>query len=557
MGVWYKPSQKEIDAVKQYSKDIYVKVELLSRELKVQGTIEGNMVSDNFTIDSESKQRRTYSCELCVTDSTFLVGEDKKIWIDKYIRVYYGIKSLRTKEVIWWLLGTFTYLNANYRYSSTENNLSLSCADMMANFDGTKNGQIVVERVTDYSTAETYNSTTGYKFVINQGEKIKKAIISLVKNAGIKSYQIEDYPIDRDIIPYDLEYTNSLTYNDVWNDICELYPGWEYFFDEYGKFIWRRIPSGGSGSDNERIVLDNTLIDPLIVDESISDNFTGIYNVTEVWGQMLELDSKGDRYTNTSTYDSSTNTYSIHLNLIPKSGKTQEDWNKIETFFDHLDRIAFMVKSTNNAANPKVKITGDVIGSDNQVIGHASLPAMTIVRDGGAILAKNYLLSDIDANQTIYVFTYRNEYTKENGVGKWINVLSLNGKTQCFGRYEEKSKDCPFSTTRLGYQIVQRKNFDKLIADDLCYNQAQYETYKASQMMETIDLTMIIIPWLDVNQKVAYVMQNAENRGSQLANKNKIPQYIIKNISWNTFDGTMKLTMYRFQKDLEFVKKKK
>lgn len=552
MGVWYAPSQAEILAVRQHAKDIYIRIELLNREMKIQDTIEGNMISDNFTIDSESKQRRTYSCELHVSDSSFLLGEDKKIWIDKYIRVYYGIKSIRYKKIIWWLLGTFTYLNANYRYSGTENNLSLSCGDMMANFDGTKNGQIAVKREADFTTIEKWNSTTGYKFQINAGTKIKTAIISLLKNAGITSYQVEDYPNGRDIIPYDLEYTNSLTYNDVWNDIAELYPGWEYFFDEYGKFIWRRIPSGGSGSDNERIMLSNDLVDELYVDESISDNFTGIYNVTEVWGKTLELDSQGDRYANNSSYNSSTNTYTITLDLIPKSGKTQADYNKISTFFDNLDKIAILIRAKNTADRPKIKINGNVIGENNQVIGHASLPEMYIVNDDGTYVKKNHFLNDVDYHESIYVFTYRQNY------GTTLkDILYLNGQTQCFGRYEERSMDCPFSVPRLGYEIIQRKNYEKLWSDDLCYNQAEYDTYQTTQMQETIELTMIIIPWIDVSQKVSYLTQNAEDRLSRLANKDTIPQYIIKSVNWSSFDGTMRVSMYRFRPDLEFVKKKK
>lgn len=550
MSVWYSPSQVEIQAVKQHAKDIYIKIELLNRELKIQDTIEGNMISDNFTIDSESKQRRTYSCEMCVSDSSFLLGEDKKIWIDKYIRVYYGIRSTRYREVVWWILGTFTYLNANYRYSATDNTLSLSCGDMMADFDGTKNGQITVKRDANYTTIETWNSTAGYKFLIEAGTKIKTAIIALLKNAGITSYQVEDYPNGRDIIPYDLEYTNALTYNDVWTDIAELYPGYEYFFDEYGKFIWRRIPSGGSGADNERIMLSNELIDEIFVDESVSDDFTGIYNVTEVWGKTLELDAQGDRYANTSTYNSSANTYTITLDLIPKSGQT--NYNKIETFFDNLDKIAVYINAKNTADSPKLVIKGNVKGQDNQTIATTTLPAMYMINDDGTYVKKNKFLQGNNVTGSIYVFTYRQNY------GTTLqNVVYLNGQTQCYGRYEEKSSDCPFSTTRLGYEIVQRKNYEKLWSDDLCYNQAEYDTYQTTQMKETIELNMVIIPWIDVSQKVSYLTQNAEDRLSRLADKDKIPQYIIKSVSWSSFEGTMRLTMYRFRPDLEFVKYKK
>lgn len=547
MSVWYKPSETEMKTVLQHSKDIFVKVELLSRDLSLQGTLEGNMISDSFTIDSESKQRRTYSCDLYVSDSTFLVGDDKKIWIDKYVRIYYGIKNTRTKDIVWWIIGTFTYLNANYKYSGTDNTLSLSCADMMANFDGTKNGQITVDRDANFTTIETYNSTTGYKFLIEAGEKIKDSIIALLENAGITSYQIEDYPNGRDVVPYDLEYSDALTYNDVWNDLCELYPGWEYYFDENGKFIWRRIPTGGSGTDNERIVLTNELLDQLYIDENVSDQFTGIYNVTEVWGRTLDLDSQGDRYANSSTYNASTNTYTITLDLIPK--KIGENYNKIEGFFDNLDKIAILISAKNTRDGAKVQIRGNIKGADNQTIATTVLPAMPIINDDGTPLKANHFLQGQGVTSSIYVFTYRQNYGTN-----LQNVLYLNGQTQCFGRYEETDETCPFSTTRLGYEIVQRKNYDKLWSDDLCWNQAEYDTYQTTQMQETIELTTVIIPWIDVSQKVSYLMQQAEDREARLAQGTDIPEYITKSISWSTFDGTMRMVMYRFRPSLEFVR---
>ena len=546
MSVWYKPSETEVKTILQHSKDIYIKVELLNRDLTLQDTLEGNMINDSFTIDSESKQRRTYSCDMYVSDATFLVGEDKKIWIDKYIRVYYGIKNSRIRDVVWWVIGTFTYLNANYKYSGTDNTLSLSCADMMANFDGTKNGQITVTRDTDFATIETYNATTGYKFLIPAGTPIKQAVISLLTNAKITEYQIEDYPEGRDVIPYDLEYTNSLTYNDVWNDICELYPGWEYYFDEMGKFIWRRIPTGGSGADNERIMMTNELIDKLYVDESVSDNFTGIYNVTEVWGKTLDLDAQGDRYASSSSYNASTNTYTVTIDLIPKhlDGK----YDKIEYFFDNLDKIAVNISAKNVADKPKLVIKGNVKGENNQTIATTTLPSMDMINDDGSYVKANTFLKGNISN-SIYVFTYRQNYGTQ-----LQNVLYLNGQTQCFGRYEETSEDCPFSTTRLGYQIVNRKNYEKLWSDDLCLNQAEYDTYQTTQMQETVELTTVIIPWIDVSQKVSYIMQQAEDREARLASGTDIPEYIIKSISWSSFDGTMRIVMYRFRPSLEFVK---
>lgn len=99
------------------------------------------------------------------------IGEIKEFGFDKYIRVYYGITPVRQTEPKWWLIGTFTYIDVNYVYSETENQLSLTCGDLMADYDGTKNGQMV-----------------GYSLKIPAGEDIRKSILAILKDA--KNYKL-------------------------------------------------------------------------------------------------------------------------------------------------------------------------------------------------------------------------------------------------------------------------------------------------------------------------------------------------------------------------------
>ena len=63
-------------------------------------------------------------------------------------------------------------------------------------------------------------------------------------------------------------------------------------------------------------------------------------------------------------------------------------------------------------------------------------------------------------------------------------------------------------------------------------------------MKDTINLTMVIVPWLEVNQKVSFT--------SKLTGVTE--QYMISNISWSTLDGTMTMSMYKFLEDFEYVK---
>lgn len=478
------PTAMDFDILRQKHKEIYVKIELLNKQFKIIDVITGNPLSDSFTMDSSALKRRTYKCDLHVSDSSFLIGEDKKIWIDKYIRIHYGIKSIRTQEIVWYLIGTFTYADANYQYSSTVNTLSLSCDDLMADYDGTKNGEI-----------------DGYALTIPAGEDIRSSIIALLKEAGITKYNVEDIQKE---IPYALEFTDSKTYCDVWMKICELYDSWEFFFDADGTFIWRQIPTGY----HDACVLDSAILKDLVIDEQSSYSFSDIYNVTEVWGKVLEL-GEDDRYCYEGvTYEN--NIYKITLT----------DVNSLDDI-NHLTKIAIKVP-TANKADAKVQIN--------------SLSPIPLVTDGGEILPENALTAG-----TTYVFMYRRTLGE-----KIQNALYLLGQYQAYGIYKETNPDCPFSVQNLGYEILHRANYDNLYSDELCYNQAEYETYQTTALLDTITLNCIYIPWLDVNQKIEYTSSTT----------GLISQYIIKSISWSTLDGTMNMTLYRFLESFSYVKNK-
>ena len=541
----YIPTDDEIKLVTQSTKDVYVKIELLNKDLSFAGTtFEGNLISDNFSMDGESHQRRSYNCELFVKNFSFLVGYDKKIWINKYIRVYYGIKSLIKRKnlidqkpygflennVYYWLIGTFTYVNVEYNFTGTDNTLSLTCADIMADFDGTKNGQITVDKPTAISSKDSINQT-GYSVKIPAGQDMYDTIVALLDNAGIGETRRQIQMSQGDIqIPHTIEHTDGVTYNDVWQelcDLCEVSNKWEYFFDVDGTFIWRKCPSGGSGADNERVILDNTVLDKIFVSEQTSVDFSTIYNVTEVWGKSILLENE-DRYASECTY--SNGVYSITLNLEKKDRDIPSGYeDKIIAYLDNLERIGILIPSTNTTDITKIKI-------DN-------FPAMTICDSSGTPIGKNRLKAN-----TVYVFSYRWSNSLEI-----VDTMYLMGATQPYGRYEETSEDCPFSTTNLGYQIVQRINDEGYEYDDMCYNKAQYMTYSSTQMMDTITLQTLMIPWLDCNQKIRYVSQYVEDRKSKLADVDNAPLYIIKSISWSTLDGTMSMTLYRFVPTLAYV----
>lgn len=496
----YIATQADFDLLKQSIQEIHVKIELCNKKFDVLDSLEGIVLSDNFSQTSGSLQRRSYQCDFHVTNASFFIGHDKKIWLNKRLKVYYGIRSLQTDEMIWYLIGTYIYVDVKYSYTAVDHTVSITCADLMAEYDGTLNGQPGKFDAQDAAAPGIQN------LLIPAGENIRSAVIAVLHQADISNYLIED--IEK-VVPYDLEFNTGVTYAEIWKQLCELYASWEYFFDTDGTFIWRKIPTGL----DEPVILSNALLKELLIDENVSCSFSGIYNVTEVWGKVLELE-QDDRYTDTSAY--SGNVYQVHLS-------DYSSWDSINS----LTKFAVKICSDNLEA-PQFSVNG-----------YSAIP----IYDGdGLPLAAGTLKAN-----TIYVFRYRRINITSSTV---ISALYLLGQFQCYGKYVEDSKECPFSVTNLGYEIRQSLDYESLSDDAACCSQAEYLTYTTTAMMDTISLTTMVIPWLEVNSKIEYIPISSDNPGES-------SQYIVKDLSWSTGEGTMTMTLYKFQESFSYVYKRK
>lgn len=325
-------TQSDRDIVQQNVKEVFVKVELLNKNYKVVDVLEGYLISDSFTIDANSSIRRTYNMDLVITDSSLLIDSDKKIWMDKYIRPYVGYKNLRTKEIQWYLKGTFVMLDSSYSYDQTTNELSLSCSDLMSELNGERNGIII-------------DSTT-----IKEGEYAREVITDILKEANITKYIIKD--MDGIEIPHELEFDVNQTYFDMLNTIVELFSYFEMFFDLDGTFIIQKIPH----QDADMIVIDSGFLAPLVISESINTSFKDVYNKVKVWGQSLETDFS----TSVCTYYS--NVYNATMGTV--------------TSLDNFTKYAIYISDTNQAdAKLNINNLGALYITDDK---GKNLPANTV-----------------------------------------------------------------------------------------------------------------------------------------------------------------------------------
>lgn len=465
----YYPTQADINLLLQSSKHIYCRVELLNKNLMVIESLEGNLTSDSYNNDSTSNIRRTYDCTLEVTDSTFNLGKNKKIWFDKYIRPYVGIYSLREKQVIWYLKGTFSTATATYKYDSHSNTLSLQCSDLMCMLTGDIDGK-----------------QTGLGFKIDIGEDIRTSIIGILSQFKFYKYQIPDL---KRTIPSGIDFSAGATAFEIITELMQFCPNYEFFFDLDGTFIIQRIPCYTNDTD----ILDASLFEKLLISE---DNYTLNFtakNCIELWGKTYS-ESSVDRYTSNCTYSGN-----IYTALF-------------DNFTVLKDSMIIQIKiPATNQAGFKIKLN--------------NLGTLTVFDDYERNIKEGVLEPATD-----YTFMYRQ------------SKLYLLGQTNIHAICKNESPDSPFSIENVGkelWDVLSGNEYENTMSETLAKERAMYECYYKSNLNESLSLTLVDIPWLDVNQKITYLLKST----------NQSYRWMINSISGETLSGQCSVSFSRFYPD--------
>lgn len=258
----YQIQQKDIDIIYQKKKELSIKIELLNESFKVVDIMQGSLISGDISIDANSDIRRVSSLTFVIKDKTYLVSELSKIWFDKKVRIKLGITYQRTKEIIYYDLGILVFNSANFTYDETNRTVSVNCNDLMCLLNGEMGGY----KIGALDTTIPINSN------------IRNAMISTLQiSNNINNYYIDNFDIT---VPYDLKFPTQVTQYDIISKLRDLKPSYETYFDTYGTFICKQIPTG----INDIVVLDESIFKGIIISENSNTDLTSVKNLTEIWG---------------------------------------------------------------------------------------------------------------------------------------------------------------------------------------------------------------------------------------------------------------------------------
>lgn len=260
-------TQDDYNIVKQRVSERYIKLELLDFNYNTVDEASGNMLACSVQCDADSDLRRSCNVSLVVVDNSFDIKSGGKIYLNRYIRVYIGLKSLRTSEIQWYNQGIYLIDAPSWQFDATTNTLSFTGLDLMSKLTGARNGQL-----------------EGIPTVIKQGESVRDAMIATLKLGGFTKYIVSECK-NRDgsvqAVPYDIEIDQGGYVYDILAKLRDILPQYQIYFDVDGVFHYDLIPSG----EDDPVLIDDDIWDSVLIGESINTDFASVKNYIEVYGR--------------------------------------------------------------------------------------------------------------------------------------------------------------------------------------------------------------------------------------------------------------------------------
>lgn len=504
----YDIQQIDIDLLRQRAKTIYTRIQLLNDNMSVIDEIDGAFIDGSVSIDSGSDIRRTFDGTILVKDKSYMTAETSRIWLDKKIRVYIGFLYQRTGETRWYSLGVYNFCNNSFSYDATTKTLKVSCLDLMSGLNGELGGTLI-----------------GKETQVPLGSDIRDVMVKTVTQlGGVGKYRI-GYQTSE--VPYDMSWDTGTTVWEMLEELRDLYYSYEMFFDE-DTFVCQRVPM----NNEEPLVLTDDVFRKCVISESLTNSFSEVKNVIEVWGET----TKSNYYSDNGTFENGIYTFKV-------TGAQVKDNKKFSFLAPVTNPGECQIKIINTETNPDTGTKSDKEYGPYKLYRTAvDDTGEDVLLEAGTMEAGKYYVVKLKKEKAYFV-----GQTQIHAMARLVNELPDAAKAAqdkkdfaCDNIGYVVNPESPFTIDKIGERIkvCNGGDYEKIYTDELALQRAEYEIYVGSRLTDSISVECILIPWLDVNQKISYT--------PHMTQITEPHQYMISSIDFDLTSGTMTLKMARF-----------
>lgn len=309
----------------------------------------------------------------------------------------------------------------------------------------------------------------GTPVVLKAGENIRQTIIDTLALGGFTKYVVDEAP-SPGTIPVDLDFSQGATVYDLLSGLRDIYPDYEIFFSVDGTFYYKPIPTGVG----EAIVADDELWDKIVLSEQLDTDFQNVKNSIEVYGRTHD-----PAYFATATSVSGVN---ITITIVSQTAYVKDAV------------YGFSITGNTGLTAPNLQV--------------GELASYPIKNDDGTPTTIK-----AEAGKVFYCVQFKETYWR------WL------GHFQAYGFAEDTNTQSPFYVEGTVGRIrlpLYGGEYDNCLTDDLAQQRAEYELWMKTNMNNTVTLSTIVVPWLDVNTLIQYTLKR----------NNTTAQYIIKTLNF-------------------------
>lgn len=316
----------------------------------------------------------------------------------------------------------------------------------------------------------------GVPTIIPQGSSVREAMIAAIKLAGFTKYVVNECTnTDGSVqaVPYDIQVNQGGYVFDIIKQLRDILPNYQVYFDVNGVFHYDQIPSG----DNDPVLIDDTLWNDVNMSDNITTDFESVKNYIEVYGKSHTV----------NYFPSATSVSGGVLNLTI-AGYTETAGNMIG-----------FVPTTNIVTSTYIKVNN---GTARKLVDSAGNNIKNLDKD------------------VYYVAVYQSN-----------NTYLFLGHQQAQAVATDDNPESPFyvdGSVGMIRQVLSGGDYDNIMSDELALQRAKLEIYWKCRLNDSIALTCIPIPWVDVNILVSHAPKNST----------KQKKYMVKSFNASYGDNT-------------------
>ena len=542
-------TEQQYSIVKQPYRELYCKVNLLNYQFQVVDDISGVVLSDTWTISATSDIRRTGTLVILPdNDEAYKIQAGSKIFLDKYVQVYIGIKDETTDEIVYNNMGIYLINNPTHTFDSTNNSITLQLVDLMAKLTGLRNGNLA-----------------GYEYQLKEGQDVKEIIVAILAEVGFNNYNIEIDEGDYQTIQFDMSVDGTATLYDILKTINEnQYINYQMYFDVDGIFHFNHIPSGKDAP----VMVDDDIWRYAYISHEVTTNYEDLKNDIIVLGKTHTASKySSDCTLNDHTFTMSSASVKREKNHIKLAFTTPENMTPTvdgEQYYLNLNNYgSYPLRTTLGSLHFKMlpntyyvvrlqnfgRESLSLIGAQNTTtytlkkalpLDDMGVTASDIVGWYVSALAKSLneaitenakIVSYNEQNLTITLSKSIN--TDKAWTGRLCYMYNPNttktywqfmGENQPRAEIKDENPSSPFYVNGSVGDIrivLSGGDYDNISTNELAMERAQWELYTRCRLNDNLSLTCLPIYWLDVNWLVNIT----------LPTENEVKPFIIKEIS--------------------------